>query len=149
MSNYGFVVLNYVNYIDTIECVTSLLTINRTDYKIVIVDNCSKNESVKELQQYFNGNEKVHVVSAPANLGYSGGNNIGIKWLTDRCVERIIIATSDTVLISHDILDKFDALDLKNVGIVGPSILSPVGVLQNPLLIKPGVLYFANLFFYK
>ncbi|MHB8058197.1 MAG: glycosyltransferase [Desulfuromonadaceae bacterium] len=146
---FGFVVLNYMNYSDTIECVTSVLEINRTDYVIVIVDNCSPNDSLKELQQYFSSNQKVHIVSSPGNLGYSGGNNLGIRWLRDRYIDKIIIATNDTVLISKDILDKFDALDLENVGIVGPSILSLDGTLQNPTLIAPNFLYFANLFFYK
>lgn len=149
MTNYGFVVLNYKNYNDTIECVSSLLAIERNDYKIIIVDNYSQNESIKELQKYFRGNEIVNVVSAPANWGYSGGNNIGIKWLRDRSIDKIIIATNDTVLISEDILDKFDALNLKNVGIVGPNILSLDGTLQNPTLIAPNFLYFINLFFYR
>jgi GT2 family glycosyltransferase len=149
MFKYGFVVLNYMNYCDAIECVSSLLAIKRNDYKIIIVDNYSQNESIIELQHYFCGNEKVNVISAPANLGYSGGNNIGIKWLRDRSIDNIIIATSDTVLISEDILEIFDSLELKNVGIVGPSILSLDGALENPALIAPNIIYFANLFFYK
>jgi len=149
MSNYGFVVLNYMNYCDTIECVSSILAIKRADYEIIIVDNNSQNESINKLQQYFSGNEKVNIVSAPANLGYSGGNNVGIKWLRDKYIDKIIIATNDTVLNSEDILDKFDALDLRSVGIVGPSIISLDGTLQNPTLVAPTFLYFANLFYYK
>ena len=149
MYKYGFVVLNYMNYSDAIECVSSLLAINRTDYKIIIVDNFSENESMMELQKYIMGNKIVNLISAPANLGYSGGNNLGIKWLKDRSIYNIIIATSDTVLLSEDILDKLDALNLKNVGIVGPSILSPDGTQQNPTLIEPNFIYFANIYFYK
>ena len=59
MFKYGFVVLNYMNYCDAIECVSSLLAIKRNDYKIIIVDNYSQNESIIELQHYFCGNEKV------------------------------------------------------------------------------------------
>ncbi len=146
--NYGFVVLNYMNYKDTIECVSSLLAIGRDDYCVVVVDNCSQNESIGELQRYFSGNEVVVIISSSKNIGYSGGNNIGIKWLCDRAVNNIIIATNDTVLLSEDILDKFDALNLDDVGIVGPNILSLEGDMQNPALIEPSFLYFANLFFY-
>lgn len=138
-----------MNYGDTLECVSSLLEINRNDYTIVIVDNSSHNESIKELQQYFRGNEKIHIIKAPSNLGYSGGNNMGIIWLTNKSIERIIIATNDTVLISKDILEKLDALELEDVGIVGPSLLSLDGTQQNPLVLAPSALYFANLFFYR
>lgn len=149
LTNYGFVVLNYKNYSDTIECVSSLLAIERNDYKIVIVDNFSENESIEKLQRHFSYNEKVNVLTAPHNRGYSGGNNIGIKFLLDMSVKRIIIATNDTVLISEDILDKFDELDLSGVGIVGPEVLSLDGDLQNPTLIKPSILYLLNLYYYS
>lgn len=149
MNNYGFVVLNYNNYVDTIECVSSLLKIKRSDYIIVIVDNSSKNESIDKLCEYFYNNRNVVIISTPSNLGYSGGNNFGIKWLRDRSINKIIIATNDTILISENILDIFDSLDLNNIGIVGPNILSLDGTLQNPSLVKPNIIYLLNLYCYR
>lgn len=35
------VVLNWNGAIDTINCVKSLMDLNVSDYKIIIVDNCS------------------------------------------------------------------------------------------------------------
>jgi GT2 family glycosyltransferase len=149
MIKYGFVVLNYINFNDTIECVLSLLTVERDDYVIAVVDNFSENESMDVLHEHFSDNTKVHLLSAPSNLGYSGGNNIGIKYLSDMAVNRVIIATNDTVLLSKDILDKLDELDLSDVGIVGPNVLLIDGDLQNPSIIKPGLLYLLNLHCYS
>lgn len=39
------VVLNWNGAIDTINCVKSLMDLNVSDYKIIIVDNCSMDNS--------------------------------------------------------------------------------------------------------
>ena len=53
MGKIGIVILNYLNYLDTIECVDS---IRQMDYKIagiVIVDNGSYNESYSILGKIY------------------------------------------------------------------------------------------------
>jgi len=146
---YGFVVLNYNNYSDTIECVNSILRIERDDYGIVVVDNCSPNDSFVQLMDTFGDLRNVEVLKTRANLGYSAGNNAGIRYLVREGIERVIIATNDTVILTHDILDRFDALELKDVGIVGPDIIVPDGSHQNPQVLKPGLLYLIGLYLYR
>lgn len=146
---YGFVILNYNNYLDTIECAESILKIPRTDYSIVIVDNHSANESFQKLTEKYGAHEDIKLIKSDKNYGYSGGNNIGIRYLRGAGVTNIIIATNDTVLLTTDILDQLDSLDLRNVGLIGPTICTPEGVRQNPARIKPGLLYFLNLYLYS
>lgn len=43
------IVLNYKTWEDTIECIESLLVINYDNYEIIIIDNDSKNDSLKNL----------------------------------------------------------------------------------------------------
>ncbi len=147
---YGFVVLNYNNYTDTIACVESILRItDRDDYCIVIVDNSSPNDSFEKLKSKFEGHPKITLAFNDQNNGYSAGNNTGIRILRENGISQVIIATNDTEIISHNILDEFDKLDLSDVGIVGTDVLTPGGVHQNPPLYRLNFLYFLNLYLYE
>ena len=149
MSLYGFVVLNYNNYYDTIACVDSILRIrHRDDYRIVIVDNASSNNSVVALKKMYGEHAKIEFAITDENTGYSGGNNVGLKILRDIGINRFIIATNDTEVVSLDLLDEFDKIDIGTVGIVGPDILSLDGAHQNPPLYQLTFIYLLNLYFY-
>ncbi len=148
--NYGFVVLNYNNYQDTIACVESILQItHRQDYCIVVVDNASPNMSFEILMSKYSGHIKVTLLSSNVNNGYSAGNNIGIRMLLEMGIEQVIIATNDTELISPNILDEFDKLNLSDVGIVGTDVLSVEGKHQNPTLCRPTFLYYLNMYLFE
>lgn len=148
--NYGFVVLNYNNYQDTIACVNSILRItHRDDYCIVIVDNASPNDSCEVLKREFEAHPKITLVLTENNRGYSGGNNAGIRKLVERGVSQVIIATNDTEVFSMNLLEEFDKVNSNDVGIVGTDVVTPEGVHQNPPLYKPTLLYFINLYLYE
>lgn len=119
----GVVVLNYFNFGVTIECVTSLLSLEPSPELIVIVDNLSPNESLKILNNSFRANDTVMVVSSKKNGGYSYGNNFGIRILRERGVDAVIIATSDTKVRDTDLLLRFQAAMSKEIGIIGPRII--------------------------
>lgn len=146
---YGFVVLHYNNFVDTISCVNSILRINyKAGFHIVIVDNASPNQSFSILQNEFNKNPNVDLILSDTNNGYSSGNNIGIKFLREAGINQVIIATNDTEVLSQDLLDVFDSINMQNVGIVGTDVITPKGEHQNPPLLRPTLLYFLNLYCY-
>jgi len=71
------VVLNYNDYETTYKFITKIITYSILD-KIIVVDNCSTDGSyllLKELKS-----EKIDVISTKKNSGYTGGNNVGIKF---------------------------------------------------------------------
>lgn len=59
------IVLNYKNWRDTLECMESVLRSNYLDYRLVVIDNASPNESWERLDAWRLG--KLEAV--PANLG--------------------------------------------------------------------------------
>ena len=71
------IVLNYNDSITTIEFLKSVKDFNEID-KIVVVDNCSKDDSFSELKKYRS--DKIHVIKSDYNGGYAYGNNFGIKY---------------------------------------------------------------------
>jgi GT2 family glycosyltransferase len=145
IKTFGFVVLNYHNYRDTIECVDSILDITDDDYHVVIVDNDSPNDSFAVLSSRFEGHPKVKVLNSGRNGGYSYGNNFGIKYLAQMGIHDVIIATSDTVVRSKDLLQQLRRIDADDLGVVGPQVRDLNNNNQNPMLVKVNLLYIVNI----
>jgi len=157
MDKVGIVVLNYLNYEDTIECVESLLDLNYDNFEIVIVDNGSDNNSYEILNDEFENHPKIHLLNTGENLGYAKGNNYGIDFCRKSLnVDHVLVINNDTIAEDKDLLNVL--IKHKNEGIIlGPKIINLDGKNQNPIqhykfnifsdfkiLIK-GVLYYLNL----
>lgn len=72
-------VLNYNNAEDTIKCLESLLKLNYSRYKIILIDNASTDNSKNILVQYVMDKKKIIFLSLDENKGYAAGNNAGLK----------------------------------------------------------------------
>lgn len=146
---YGFVVLNYNNFEDTVKCVNSLLSLESTNFEIVLVDNFSTDDSFNRLRLKYAKNSVITCIQSGKNGGFSYGNNCGIKYLLKKGIDNVIIATSDTIVISKDILAQLDNINIADVGVIGPKIISSGDTYQNPVATKISLLYIANLYFYS
>ena len=67
------------------ECFQSVLTTEYSNFEVIFVDNCSNDGSVKFVLQnilsnYDNQQISLKVVQSPRNLGFGGGNNLGMKY---------------------------------------------------------------------
>ena len=90
------IVINYNNYKDTVECVDSLKRTYLQRFKLVIIDNGSTDESAHMLKKIENDNRVV--ISSNINIGFSGGNNIGIKYALNNNADFILLLNNDTVV---------------------------------------------------
>ncbi|MHB1108005.1 MAG: glycosyltransferase, partial [Lutibacter sp.] len=79
--NLAVVVLNYVNYHETIDCVNSILEQTYKKFNIIIVENGSQNESFSILNGLFGNNPLIKILKNDINLGFAKGNNIGIRYV--------------------------------------------------------------------
>lgn len=101
MDKVCFIILNYNNYQDTIDCVRSLQSsIENEKFDIIVVDNNSSNDSIEKLKNSLNN---IEVIPSRVNHGYANGNNIGIKIAEKRGYPFICILNNDT-LIEEDFL---------------------------------------------
>ena len=124
----GIVILNYKTYDLTILCVKSIVDNTKSDFKIYIVDNFSQDNSFAKLNNYFSHNPKVCIIDSQKNGGYSYGNNIGIRKARKEGADTIAIINSDVILLNNaiDILYS-NLLSNNDIGVLGPSIISPEG----------------------
>lgn len=89
------IVLNYRGKEDTKECVDSILTSTYKNFEIVIVDNHSLDESIFYLKKTF---PDIVLLETEKNLGYAGGNNVGINYALNKGADAILILNNDTVI---------------------------------------------------
>lgn len=99
----AIVVLNYNNIKDTLECLDSLKNINYDNFEVVLVDNNSQDESKTVLKNF--SREKLHIIFLENNLGFSGGNNEGIKYALDRYAEYVLVLNNDTKVDSNILIE--------------------------------------------
>jgi hypothetical protein len=88
-------ILSWNNYKDTRECLESLKNISYPNYKVIIVDNGSKDDSTKKNQQEFPEHVYIYLKE---NLGFSGGNNPAIEYALKQGADYILMLNNDTTV---------------------------------------------------
>ena len=76
MPEISIITVNYNGLEDTCELIDSLQSHLNINYEIIVVDNASKNDESKVLSSIY---PDIISLRSPDNLGFSGGNNLGIK----------------------------------------------------------------------
>ena len=127
------IVLNWNGWQDTIECIESCLKLTYPRYRIVIVDNGSADGSVLKLQERFPG---IDILQAGKNLGFAGGNNVGIRHALEQGADYVWLLNNDTIVDPTALAELVNAAKVSDaVGIVGSKIY---------FFSKPDVIWFAG-----
>lgn len=115
------VVLNYQNADDTLRCVDSLQRSDHRNLFPIVVDNRSDPSVLEELRAL---DPRIPVLRNPTNLGYAGGNNVGIEAALDLDADAVWILNPDTTVepTTASVLVRALATD-PTIGIVGSRIL--------------------------
>jgi len=115
----SIILVNWNNASDTIECIESLNKLTYQNYEIIVVDNNSTDDSVNKLKNL----DDIHLIQNERNLGFAGGNNVGIDFALKGNSEYILLLNNDTVVDKEflSILVR-RAAEEKNIGIIGGKI---------------------------
>lgn len=100
------VILNYNGYELTIESTNNFRKIS-SELRIVIVDNCSTNDSLEKLKSAFSDDENTHIIAYDKNTGYASGNNGGLRYISDNLkeVKAVCISNPDIFVESARVLE--------------------------------------------
>ena len=116
------VVLNYGTPKDTVESVQALQRSRRPVDDVIVVDNGSTDGSEQHLRQALPG---ATVMQTGENLGFSGGNNVGIRYALLRGAQQLLLVNSDVTLDPDCAWHLEQALQREpELGIAGPSVLA-------------------------
>lgn len=91
----AIILINYNNHGDTLECIKSLRSSTYDNFVIIVVDNKSSENSVDQLREEPN----IILLESNINLGFGGGNNLGIKKAIEIGCEFIWVLNNDTVVM--------------------------------------------------
>ena len=129
------IIINYKTPELTIECIRSINKFEKAvEYEIIVVDNCSKDGSLDLLNKEF---PNIKIVESPKNLGFAGGNNLGVKHSAG---EYLLFLNSDTYLTKpffKDILGFYQ--QSQRPGVIGPRILNQDKTIQPSIFKFPTI----------
>ena len=115
----GIVILNYNDYDTTLNMIKRIKDYKELDL-ILIVDNKSIDNSYDKLKGLENN--KIKVIQTDKNLGYAAGNNFGLKYLSDKNIDYVIISNPD-VYVEEDVIKKMKKdLEKEYISLVAPNV---------------------------
>lgn len=151
----SIILLNWNGWEDTIECLESLYQIRYLNYNVILVDNHSDDKSIERIKEYLNGdlpirsefyeyntsnkpiellekgetptrgNESLILIRNSENLGFAGGNNVGINHaMVELNPDYVLLLNNDTV-VDKNFLNELVKTGEQNseIGFVGAKTL--------------------------
>lgn len=100
----SIIILNYNGQQFNQGCLESVLAQSYQDFEIILVDNASTDDSMKEVDRAFEQeiqSGKIRTIYNPQNDGFAEGNNVGV---------RLSRATDYIWLLNNDVIADKDAL---------------------------------------
>lgn len=111
-------ILHYGEQEDTLECLRPLEGLDYPNFEVLAIDN-DPNHRLGDLNFIY----KITKLVNAENFGFSGGNNIGIKYALEHGADYVLLLNNDTV-IEPGFLKKLVEAGEKDdkIGILGPMI---------------------------
>ncbi len=90
------IILNFNGSKWLTACLESLRTTEYANFKTVLVDNASIDDSVELVRRQF---PEIELIANAANLGFSEGNNVGIRTALAAGAEYVVLLNPDTKVL--------------------------------------------------
>ncbi|MBP2681099.1 MAG: putative glycosyltransferase, partial [Candidatus Krumholzibacteriota bacterium] len=117
----AIVVLNWNGKVLTMECLESLASLTYANAEVIVVDNGSSDGTADAVRKTYG--DRVTIIENPTNLGFAGGNNVGIRRALEGGADYVLLLNNDTV-VDRALVDRLveTITESRNIGIVGPKI---------------------------
>lgn len=99
----AIIIVNYNGKEDTTECLLSLEKSHYKHFLPIVIDNGSTDQSSLFLREKF---PKLILLESEENLGFAGGNNLGIEKALSIGCDAVLLLNND-VIIDEDMLGAF------------------------------------------
>lgn len=122
MSPYkiSIVILNWNGKKDTLECLSSLRSLNYSHYETIVVDNGSSDDSAEVIKKEY---PEVTLLLQIENLGFAGGCNAGIRYALEHGADAVCLLNNDTIVDPNFLQAFVDRMQKEpTVGILGAKI---------------------------
>ena len=145
MKKVAIILLNWNGWQDTVECLESLLRLEYPSFRILVCDNGSSDDSIHEIKTWAERRNLSHavcqraeaeaggtpaadtlltIISNDENLGFAGGNNIGLRYVMARSEADYCWLLNNDTVVEPDALTHLVARmeHQPDVGICGSTI---------------------------
>jgi hypothetical protein len=114
------IILNWNGLEDTLECLKSVFKMDYPNFKVIVVDNGSTDNSVAVIQGKY---PEVIMIENKDNLGYTGGNNVAMGYAMQNGTDYMWLLNNDSIA-EQDTLSKLVATAevSPKIGLVNPVI---------------------------
>ena len=110
------ITINYNGFNDTCALIDSIPF--KDEMEVIVVDNASQNDEAAAIQQKY---PQIKVIKSEKNLGFAGGNNLGLKIAKGKY---IFLVNNDTIFKDFNVQALIDRLNTSTtIGMVCPKIL--------------------------
>lgn len=114
------IIVNWNGKADTLACIHSLHTDRHQLKHIIVVDNGSTDGSIAAIAAEA---PDVTIIDAGRNLGFTGGNNIGVRRAAEEGADFVLLLNNDTTVEPDAISSLVEAAQRSpNAGILTPVI---------------------------
>lgn len=114
------IILNWNGYEVTKECLESLRSIDYPNFEIIVVDNGSSDSSPERFRKNF---PDLELIRNPKNLGFTGGNNVGIRRALEHGAVYVLLLNNDTVVAPTFLSELIRVAESdERIGILNPKI---------------------------
>lgn len=118
----AIIILNWNNPTDTLACLRSVAAL---DYpaerlQVIVVDNGSTDDSAARIRTAY---PDVTLIETGANLGYAGGNNVGIRHALAHGAEYIWLLNDDIIVAPDSLSQLIEvARQTSDAAFLGPKV---------------------------
>ena len=120
LPHVAIIILNWNGRDDTLACLASLARLDYTLCTTIVVDNHSTDNSVAAIRAAY---PTATVLEAKENLGYVGGNNLGIEHAQKMGADYMLLLNNDTEVAPDFLSLLVSAAEVESqIGVVGPTI---------------------------
>lgn len=115
MKSVAIILVNWNGGKDTLECLASLYNlVTHYEREIIVVDNASTDQSVEMIKRKY---PDITLIKNQENLGFAGGNNIGIRYSLKKNYDAVWLLNNDTVVDKHSLEHLMQVLEHPGTGI--------------------------------
>ncbi len=118
-----YIILNLNGRDDLLDTLASVAELNYINGQTIVVDNGSTDGSPEAVRRGF---PDVHVIETGKNLGFGGGNNVGMRYALEQGADWIFLLNNDTA-VAPDLID---------------ALLAAAGTDENIAALCPKIYYF-------
>lgn len=129
------ILLNYNSTDDCRKCISSLQKQTGVNLEIIVVDNCSTDENRTAVEKLCE-EKGCTFISNTRNAGYNAGNNVGLRYASEKGYEFALIANPDMEFPQTDSIVKMISIIETDEDVValGADVITEEGIHQNPRL---------------